>query len=226
MDKFGIYCIVSPNGSVYVGMTMKSFEERWNGHKKDFRLGRGRCRGLHRAFDKYGTEAMEYIVLETFHPSVSVEQVLRAEVVWWDVFKSAGVNLYNARPTGTGSVIHSEETRERIRDSMREKYPLEDRIRECPVCFESFSVLPSRKTKTCSKTCAGKLRKATNDRIIEDLPESVISMYLEGKMSSRAIAEIFSVHRNHVQEKVRRAGYQLRSTTDHLKSKNLMGLSE
>ena len=60
----GIYRIVSPNGSCYVGATADSFESRWNGHKADFRLNKTKCPGLRRAFEKYGLEGMIWEILE------------------------------------------------------------------------------------------------------------------------------------------------------------------
>lgn len=114
----GVYRIVSPAGSCYIGMTTRTFAERWGQHLSDFRLKKGRCLGLHRAFAKYGIENMTFEILEEM-TGRSEKTILRKEKEWWLRYKTTGVNLYNGEPSGKGSVIHSKETREKISKALK-----------------------------------------------------------------------------------------------------------
>ena len=75
LSSYGVYLISSPNGSIYVGMTYKSFEERWRTHRANYRKGQMTCMGLKRAFDKYGIASMSFEILEDMR-GCSVEEVL------------------------------------------------------------------------------------------------------------------------------------------------------
>jgi AraC-like DNA-binding protein len=69
---------------------------------------------LRNALKKYGEENLHFEVLEKVSLTMPGDKVLLLEQKWWDVFAAQGVNLYNGRPTGTGSVYHTEETRRKI----------------------------------------------------------------------------------------------------------------
>lgn len=124
LNGYGIYRIIAPSGSSYVGMTTRSFEERWKDHLKDLRAQKKhKCLGLKRAYEKYGEEALVFEILEDLTGSEK-PFVWHKEQVWWDALKADGVNLYNSRPTGTGSEFHTEETKLLIAQSMKARFSL------------------------------------------------------------------------------------------------------
>lgn len=154
--SYGVYRIVSPNGSCYIGMTAKSFDERWDGHRKSFRLGSMVCTGLRRAFEKYGPDRMVFEALEDL-TGYGDDEVLYRERVWWLRHRAWGVNLYNGEPTGRGAVRHTEETRKRIGDSLRKELI----TLKCLECEESFSVQNTSRDQTfCSVECVRLNRKS------------------------------------------------------------------
>lgn len=147
LSECGIYQIVSPNNSFYIGMTSTSFTERWKNHLKELRSGKHKCKGLQRAFDKYGEEhlSFEIIQLMTNEPQ---EEILKAEVLWWKKYKNWGINIYNGEPTGTGSVKHTNETRDRISQALKNKSVLiVCSYKNCDVSFYAKS------KKHCSQKC-------------------------------------------------------------------------
>jgi group I intron endonuclease len=58
----GIYAITSPSGRQYIGQT-KNFQERWLFHRSLLRRGKHHCRGLQKAHDKYGMDALCFSVV-------------------------------------------------------------------------------------------------------------------------------------------------------------------
>lgn len=148
----GVYRIVSPNGSCYVGATAASFETRWNGHKSDFRLNKMKCSGLRRAFEKYGVDAMRWEILEVVQRE-SEQIVWEREKEWWIRLKSEGVNIYNGCPTGTGSVHHTKESRDKSSLAMSSKL----KTLTCKTCSNTFKGFYS---DFCSAPCklASKIR--------------------------------------------------------------------
>lgn len=150
----GIYKIVSPNESAYVGMTLDSFESRFSGHQKALRLRKHKCKGLQRAANKYGVENLHLEILEKWLKPESRNTtfeslVLLRERDWWDKLKSQEVNLYNGRPTGTGSVYHTEESRKRIAETNRRK-TLDPLISRLSPNLSEFQTLVESKNHTQS----------------------------------------------------------------------------
>lgn len=64
----GIYAIVAPSGSRYIGSAVR-IAHRWRIHKSDLRLGKHANPGLTRAFRKYGLDALRFEVVEFCTPS-------------------------------------------------------------------------------------------------------------------------------------------------------------
>lgn len=216
LDSIGVYRISSPNGSAYIGMTAKSFKERWDGHKANFRNGHMTCAGLRRAFEKYGVDAMSFEILEEMD-GCSDAEILHREREWWLLHKTQGVNLYNGEPSGRGAVRHTEETRERISKSFeddwrtrngisptvevfRQQYRTstgELRVRfvialECESCGISFRGVIGR--SFCSVSCSSRGNRNSNkvDAISKD---HLISAVLEGG-NSYAIAERLGIKKS------------------------------
>lgn len=155
--SIGIYRITSPSGKSYVGLTGESFKARWASHKRRLKAKTHRNSGLQRACEKYGIENLRFEILESWFPSdkASDESMLLVkEVFWWEKLDSAGVILYNARPTGTGSVFHSEETKKKI-GKAGTKPP---KLRTCECCQKEFEQ-PKKKSgvqRFCSRECVNK----------------------------------------------------------------------
>lgn len=165
-NSIGVYRIIAPSGSCYVGMTRDSFEGRWAGHRKELRAQKHRCAGLQRAFNKYGESELRFEVLEAVGVESSLESTLLKEQAWWDRLKAEGVKLYNGRPTGTGSVHHTDETRAKQSKAMeklfRERHGLsdEDKVKsfrsgfkiekKCVSCGSKFWACNA---VYCSNTC-------------------------------------------------------------------------
>lgn len=157
MHSYGVYRIVSPAGSIYVGMTMISFEKRLMGHLNSLKRGKHKCSGLQRAYIKYGWPQLTFEVLEDLVDSDESTVLLR-ERDWWDHYKNLGINIYNARPTGTGSVFHSEETKKKIQQAI----PKAPRVmKKCPSCETQFESLKRLKRTYCSAKCGNANRKET-----------------------------------------------------------------
>lgn len=121
MEAIGVYIITAPSGNKYVGVTGVSFKERWSNHIRDLRGNRHKCKGLQRAYAKYGEDELEFSIKLSYSfqrllDDESFEQeLLRFEQSVWDNLKESGTILYNGRPTGTGSVFHTEESKAKIK---------------------------------------------------------------------------------------------------------------
>lgn len=209
-DQIGIYKIESPSGKCYVGMTTDSFHSRWNAHLRDLRANRHKCRGLQRAFLKYGEQALVFSVLEVMDADSLDLVVFQRECHWWDKLTEAGISLYNGRPTGTGSVHHTAETRQRISDSLRihSRGSVEGARRTiskiCPECTSSYSVFLTYSDQIfCSKECAS-LSQIRAER------HKVVALYADG-LSLRKVAAQVSISHIAVRKILLKANVPLRS---------------
>lgn len=85
MKAFGVYAIVNLcNQKLYVGSTTTSFHRRWLSHQRLLRQGRHENSILQRAWNKYGPDSFDIVILETCS---KVEDVLTAEQKAIDVFQ-------------------------------------------------------------------------------------------------------------------------------------------
>jgi group I intron endonuclease len=92
-ERIGIiYKISSPSGKVYVGQTMRSFEERMYKHNHKS----SRCTLIKKAIDKYGNE-MKYEIIED---NVPQEQLDEREIYWINELHSLAPNGYNCTTGG------------------------------------------------------------------------------------------------------------------------------
>jgi group I intron endonuclease len=70
----GIYKIVNKiNGKYYIG-SAKDVYDRWSDHKKDLKKTRHHNRHLQRAWDKYGRENFELVIVETCAPEALLDR--------------------------------------------------------------------------------------------------------------------------------------------------------
>lgn len=120
-EEIGVYALISPSGRVYVGMTCDSFERRWSAHEKHLRGNRHSSPGLQRAYNRYGWENLGKIVLQIWEKPETLEELLElereilvSERQWWERIKGEGSAMLHGCPSGTGGVIHSEETKAKI----------------------------------------------------------------------------------------------------------------
>lgn len=210
--SYGVYRIVSPNESCYIGMTTKSFDERWNAHRSNFRNGKMTCIGLQRSFEKYGIEKMLFEVLEDMS-GCGNDEILYKEQEWWLRHKAWGINLYNGEPTGRGSVRHTKETRKKISDSMKIKELHE--IRTCVVCLKDFEIRKKVSALACSKSCGVILTVQTKDlkrsgKILdkEDI-ERMIDFYNQG-MSLRAISREMGIGHKRIATQLRKLNIEIK----------------
>lgn len=104
-DKVGIYGILNKiNGKVYVGKTMNSFGNRRDCHFSSLNSGRGVNNILQNAWNKYGQNNFEFIIL---HECVSEEDKTRIdelEKIYIKKYKDVGMS-YNISDGGDGGLI-------------------------------------------------------------------------------------------------------------------------
>jgi group I intron endonuclease len=109
----GIYTITSPSGKQYVGSAV-SFKNRWRTHLRHLRGGAHHCKGLQRAFDKYGEGSLVFAKVAL----VPKKDLIAREQEQLDA-RDADM-LYNSYLTA-GSALgtkHSDEFKEKCRQRM------------------------------------------------------------------------------------------------------------
>lgn len=170
-DNRGIYSIAAPSGKVYVGMTARmGFKARREEHLKQLRQQKHHCIGLQRAYSKYGEDDLVFTPLEQYSPVDNEEianlecHLLIRERELWDEYYNNGIVLYNSRPTGTGSVYHSEESREKRRItyylSNNSTCPIWNLI--CSVCGERYTTAKQSQHTCTREDCVNKTPRRTH----------------------------------------------------------------
>lgn len=108
---FGIYRIrCQVNGHFYIGSTIENFANRWSKHRTDLRRGRHQNPRLQRAWNKYGSSAFEFEVLEVVDDR---GQMTEREQAWLDIYfgRSDCYNIMpNARRGGGEGVDYAAKT--------------------------------------------------------------------------------------------------------------------
>lgn len=103
-----IYCITSPSGKKYIGQTKRDYNKRFKEHCKLL----GNCILLENAISKYGKEKMTLEILQEIDDRLLDEQ----ESKYITELNTIEPHGYNIRSGGSSS-IHSEESRNRMRES-------------------------------------------------------------------------------------------------------------
>lgn len=106
-----IYKITSPSGKVYVGQTIRSFEERLRQHKSKY----SECTLLKRAINKYGDE-MKYEIIED---NIPTEHLDDREKYWIKELKSLAPGGYNCNTGGGAYRITCQENKDNISNAKR-----------------------------------------------------------------------------------------------------------
>jgi group I intron endonuclease len=118
----GIYKIVNTkNGKLYIGSSTK-IRRRWNTHKRLLRLGKHHSVPLQRAYDKYGKDSFDFILLERLAEDATSEEMYKREQYYLDTLKPfdrKGYNLVREAGGGKAGTQHSEETRKKIRTALK-----------------------------------------------------------------------------------------------------------
>lgn len=204
-NMIGVYKIESPSGKTYVGMTCVSFASRLSGHLKYLKNGKHHCKGLQRAYDKYGQDNLKFTVLEKWENPNSYEMealgaaILARESFWWRKIRSEGTLMYNGEPSGTGSVFHTEETKLRIAESRRKdiirknRIPICEIVQHCMICDSNFTENIIR--KTCSDICLNTLvsnQRKSRAYVLPDY-DLVSKIWLDDELSVIECQEILDV---------------------------------
>lgn len=206
LSTIGVYQIVSPSGKRYVGMTCDSFKSRWYGHLKELRSGTHKCAGLKAAFAKYGEDQLSFEILTAFEankltPALAA-RILALEVTWWESLKQRGYSLYNGRPSGTGSVIHTAETRAKLSAAARQTFENNATasfvwtesgrqwVKTCDWCEVEFTTSKSA-TKACTRAC-GSLIQTWGAKDLMPSKDELEELYSSGK-TLKQIGEAYNV---------------------------------
>lgn len=116
LTRYGIVYLITNkvNGKIYVGQTTKSSSERWKQHCISTN-----CKKLHNAIKKYSADCF---VISEIYTSFSKEDLDNQEIYWISYFKTMDKSFgYNLKSGGSKG-INSEEVRERISNSLKERY--------------------------------------------------------------------------------------------------------
>jgi group I intron endonuclease len=120
-----VYLITNKeNGKLYVGQTVQSLHDRWQGHKCDANRYRGPLHLTH-AFHKYGPEAF---TMETLHECVSREEMDFVEMFYIAFLNTKSLLGYNLTDGGDGTkgTPVTEEQRRKISASLTGKKASEE----------------------------------------------------------------------------------------------------
>lgn len=109
MKPYGIiYMLRNPiNGKVYIGQTIRSLEQRLNGHRKN----RKKPSKIGSAIKKHGMDFFEKYILDTAH---NLDDLNQLEIFYIEKFCSVEFG-YNLTYGGQLHKIYSEETRQKMR---------------------------------------------------------------------------------------------------------------
>lgn len=112
MNNSGVYRIThTATGKSYIGSS-RNLSRRLSWHRKTLERGGHHAQHLQRAWDKYGPEAFEFIVVESVE---GLEDLVCREQAWLDQWRN-NAGVYNSRVIAASNLgsVWSVESRERL----------------------------------------------------------------------------------------------------------------
>ena len=118
-SRIGIYGIKNLiNGKIYIGKTGMNFGDRWDSHRSLLNSGKHDNPHLQRAWDKYGQNNFEFIVIE----DCNVDDLSDREKYYIKLYKDMGLayNIHDGGDEGYNLGKHlSDETKRKIGEKNR-----------------------------------------------------------------------------------------------------------
>lgn len=174
-DNYGIYGIVNKtNGKVYVGQTGERFLRRYWHHQWKLRDNSHDNTYLQNAWNKYGEDNFEYVVLEVVEDSSLLDEL---EIKYIDYYKKSDLS-YNMLLGGGGrrGFKMSENTKKLIAEKNRQ---------------HMLGTKHSEETKKkMSKTRTGKRINRNTDILNENIVRSIKLLLISGKSASEVSKEL------------------------------------
>ena len=119
MNRPVIYLITDTDtGSrAYIGMSTRNFETRWAEHLKYLKAGTHINKPMQSLYNTHGKPGLTAKIIVDMTGATEIE-ILLEEKRQWLRYQSKGYHMMNACPSGGGSVIHTEETKQKISQSV------------------------------------------------------------------------------------------------------------
>ncbi len=115
-----IYKVVNKiNGKVYIGQTVRSFEERKSEHLRDVKISKNDSY-FHNAIRKYGPENF---VWEVFEECNTIEELNEKEEYWIKELNTIAPGGYNLQSGGLNKSCHEESKRKISKSLQGENHP-------------------------------------------------------------------------------------------------------
>lgn len=183
IKNYKVYKHTAPNGKVYIGITSKKPEYRWNYGK-----GYEHNKYFHNAINKYGWDNIKHEIL---YDGLEETQAKLMEISLIHYYRSNNSNFgYNLTAGGDGVLGHSpnKETRKKLSDSHKgKKLTKEHRIH-------------------LSEARKGKIIGNTNGKTILQLEPNSLSIIKEWKSETLA-AKSFGVGKGTISKHIKRGGF-------------------
>lgn len=112
-----LYKLTSPSGKSYIGITLRDFDTRWNGHIKDAR--RGSPNPIHRAIRQYGPKSFKKEILLSSNIESELLAAEAEAVIVHNTLKPFG---YNLAAGGKGVLIRCQATIDRQSRSAKNRF--------------------------------------------------------------------------------------------------------
>lgn len=114
------------NGKCYIGMTSKPIMRRWKAHLTQMRQGNPRT--LYNAFRKYGFVNFTIEQIDCANTAEELGELEKKYIAQYNSFGSGGYNMCSGG-LGPLGLVHSEETRNKIKAAVKNKPPITEETR-------------------------------------------------------------------------------------------------
>jgi group I intron endonuclease len=200
--KPGIYKITNTvNNKIYIGCA-SNIRTRVNGHLYDLRRNMHKNSYLQKSWNKYG----ENMFIFKTHELCDIKDLHMREHFWVTQLDCLNKSIgYNLKPTDpNGCSIHSEETKEKLRQANKGKRPSQACIEAGKIYNSSelcktnlakareklkeidFNIINAPKRKKVIDTVTGQIYESLNYAAqLHDIPKSRLSKYLKGTRTNK-----------------------------------------
>jgi group I intron endonuclease len=176
----GIYRIISPSNSIYIGQS-RNMKQRWHDHRKP---SKKKTTLLMKSFNKYGSNNHCFEIIHELPDDITQSILNEYECLYMKLYKDCGVKLLNLKEGGTRGKLGEEEKR-KLSIAFKGRFVSQETREKISKALKGNPKLKTRLGVNFSEETRQKMSASSKNRIMSDATKKKLSDSKKGKPNNQ-----------------------------------------